>query len=99
MRAIGLGRRGIAAGRPFSSAACCRPVRVRPINGDCVMAKLNSQRSLWFLAVVGIAFGRLMLPVVAARTGQTGPPADAPSDSILAGSKVAFTGDREGQSL
>jgi len=54
------------------------------------MPKLNAQTSLSLvLVVVGIAFCRLMFPLVAAQTS---------SDRSIAGSKIAFTGDREGQS-
>jgi Tol biopolymer transport system component len=63
------------------------------------MAKLNTKKSLSsVLVVVGIAFCRLMFPVAAAQPGQTDTPADAQLDWISAGSKIAFTCDREGQS-
>jgi len=58
------------------------------MKGDFAMPKLNAQRSLSVvLVVVGIAFCR-MFPLVAAQTSL---------DWIIAGSKIAFTGDREGQ--
>jgi hypothetical protein len=63
------------------------------------MAKLNAKKShSGVLVVVGIANCRLMFPVAAAQPGQTGRPADARLDRIIAVSKIAFAGDREGQS-